>query len=243
MAEVRLQKYLSAAGIASRRAAEELMREGRVRVNGSVVTELGTKVLAGRDRVEVDGRLVIEATPIWLALHKPPGYVSTRADTHGRRTIYRLIPEQYHGLFYVGRLDRDSEGLMLLTNQGDVASRLLHPRYEVEREYEAEVAGDLTRTVVRRLVRGVRLDDGVARAIRAELLSADGERSRLRLVLKEGRKREIRRMLDKVGFPVRRLVRTAYGPVRLGRLEPGKWRSLKPHEVVALEAAAQERER
>jgi 23S rRNA pseudouridine2605 synthase len=231
---VRLQKFLSAAGIASRRAAEQLIRDGRVRVNGAVVTELGTKVLPGSDRVEVDGRLVHEVAPVWLALHKPAGFVSTRADTHGRRTIYLLLPELYQGLFYVGRLDRDSEGLMLLTNQGEVAHRLLHPKHGVEREYEAEVAGELTRTTVRRLVRGVRLEDGPARAARAELLDARSGRSRVRLVLREGRKREIRRMLDHVGHPVRRLVRTRYGPISLGGLRPGDWRRLDDEEVAAL---------
>jgi 23S rRNA pseudouridine2605 synthase len=231
---VRLQKFLSAAGIASRRAAEQLIRDGRVRVNGAVVTELGTKVLPGSDRVEVDGRPVHEVAPVWLALHKPAGFVSTRADTHGRRTIYLLLPELYQGLFYVGRLDRDSEGLMLLTNQGEVAHRLLHPKHGVEREYEAEVAGELTRTTVRRLVRGVRLEDGPARAARAELLDARSGRSQVRLVLREGRKREIRRMLDHVGHPVRRLVRTRYGPISLGGLRPGDWRRLDDEEVAAL---------
>jgi 23S rRNA pseudouridine2605 synthase len=234
---VRLQKYLSAAGVASRRASEELIRDGRVRVNGAVVTELGTRVRPGEDHVEVDGRTVLEAAPVWLALHKPAGYVSTRSDTHGRRTVYRLLPEGYQGLFYVGRLDRDSEGLMLFTNQGEAAQRLLHPRYEVDRVYEVELKGELTRTALRRLVRGVRLEDGVARASKAELLESGAARSRARLVLREGRKREVRRMFAHLGLPVARLVRVAYGPIRLGRLEPGGWRRLDDKEVRALEGA------
>lgn len=231
---MRLQKYLSRAGVASRRKAERMMRQGRVRVNGRVATTMGTKVDPERDTVEVDGREVALAAPVWLALHKPPGYVTTRDDPRGRRTVYDLVPERYHGLFYVGRLDLDSEGLVLLTNQGDLANRLMHPRYRVEREYEVDVEGDVPPAAVQRLIAGVDLDDGPARAERVERREAPDGGSRLRLTLTEGRKREVRRMMDAVGHPVRRLARVRYGPVRLGALEPGEWRELDNGEVTVL---------
>jgi 23S rRNA pseudouridine2605 synthase len=229
---VRLQKFLSQAGIASRRAAEELIRSGRVRVNGETVAELGTKVDPSRDAVEVDGRMVRAAAPVWIAVYKPRGVVSTRSDPEGRRTLYDVLPPRFRRLFYVGRLDRISEGLMLLTNDGDAAHRLLHPRYGVSREYEVSLAGRLTKAERDRLLDGVTLEDGLARAesIRASGRSQTGA-SRVRIVLREGRKREVRRMFEAVGHRVRRLVRVRYGPVELGELEPGAWRELTDAEI------------
>ncbi|MGH7340570.1 MAG: pseudouridine synthase [Candidatus Rokuibacteriota bacterium] len=229
---VRLQKFLSQAGIASRRAAEELIRSGRVRVNGETVAELGTKVDPSRDAVEVDGRMVRPAARVWIAVYKPRGLVSTRSDPEGRRTLYDVLPPRFRRLFYVGRLDRVSEGLMLLTNDGDAAHRLLHPRYGVSREYEVSLAGRLTKAERDRLLDGVTLEDGLARAesIRATGRSQTGA-SRVRIVLREGRKREVRRMFEAVGHRVRRLVRVRYGPVDLGELEPGAWRELTDAEV------------
>ncbi len=240
MEPVRLQKFLSQAGAASRRQAEELIRSGRVRVNGSVVTQLGTKVDPAGDAVEVDGRRIASAAPVWLALHKPPGHVTTRRDPQGRATIYDLIPDHYHGLFYVGRLDNDSEGLVLLTNDGEAANRLMHPRYETEREYEAEVRGDVTPTELRRLRTGVELEDGPARAEAVQPLRAPSGRTRIRLVLKEGRKREVRRMFAALGYRVERLVRVRYGPVKLGSLPAGAWRRLTANEMLALSAVGRE---
>ncbi len=242
MAEaVRLQKFLSQAGAASRRQAEELIRSGRVRVNAAVVTQLGTKVDAERDVVEVDGRRIASAAPVWLALYKLPGQVTTRRDPQGRPTIYGSIPDQYHGLFYVGRLDNDSEGLVLLTNDGEAANRLMHPRYGTEREYEAEVRGDVTPAELRRLRTGVELDDGPARAEEAQRVrGAPAGRTRVRLVLKEGRKREVRRMFAALGHRVERLVRVRYGPVKLGSLPPGAWRRLSANEMLALSAVGRE---
>jgi len=234
MAEpMRLQKLLSRAGVASRRAAEKMILDGLVSVNGKVVRELGVKVDPDRDRVQVaGGRRLKETRPLWLALHKPRGYVSTRSDPEGRPTIYDLIPETYHGLFYVGRLDYDSEGLVLLTNQGDVAHRLLHPSFGIERVYEVVVAGDVTRDLARRLERGVLLDDGPARAHAVEVLAPpEPGLSRLRLTLREGRKREVRRMFEVLEHPVQRLVRVSYGPVRLGHIGLGEWRWLDGGEV------------
>ena len=224
---MRLQKFLSQAGIASRRGAEDLIRAGRVAINEVPVTELGTRVDPDRDRVSVDGRSVRPRALEWLALHKPRGYVSTRHDPQGRRTIYDLVPPDAGRLFYVGRLDVDSEGLILLTNDGDTAHRMRHPSFEVERVYEADVSGDPDETAIGRLRTGVMLDDGFARVRAAERVAP----ARVRLTLTEGRKREVRRLLAAVGYPVRRLVRVRYGPVQLGALPPGQWRRLRPDEI------------
>jgi 23S rRNA pseudouridine2605 synthase len=238
-AGVRLQKYLSQAGAASRRASEALITGGRVRVNGTVVRELGTRIEPGRDVVELDGQRIEPAAAAWYAVHKPRGVVSTRHDPQGRRTIYDLVPQALHGLFYVGRLDYDSEGLILLTNDGDVAHRMLHPRFGVEREYEVEVQHDIDDGVLAELRRGVELDDGPARAAGVR---RTGSR-RVRLVLREGRKREVRRMLAACGHDVQRLRRVRYGPVSLGDMAPGSWRELAGDELSALRAAAKRRPR
>jgi 23S rRNA pseudouridine2605 synthase len=233
---IRLQKFLASAGVASRRKAEELITAGRVSVNGVVIRELGTKVDPASDTVTVDGKAVKSAEQVWIALNKPRGYVSTRDDPQGRPTIYELLPESLHTLFYVGRLDYDSEGLMLLTNAGDAAHKLLHPSFEVSRVYDVLVRGEVEKKTIDHLLRGVELEDGVARALSVELLkSTKPNESRLRLVLKEGKKREIRRMMRALGHEVRRLRRISYGPVKLGNLEPGKWRKLSDAELRSLD--------
>lgn len=234
---VRLQKYLSRAGVASRRAAEGLILAGRVRLNGQPVTQLGVKLDPGRDVVEVDGRRVRPERRVWIAVHKPRGVVSTRRDPQGRATVYDRLPRRFRKLFYVGRLDLDSEGLMLLTNDGDAANRLMHPRFGIERVYEVEVAGRPGLAGLKRIVEGIELEDGVARAVSAEPIGTAASASRLRLTLSEGRKREVRRMLDAIGCPVRRLVRLRYGPVELGDLAPGKSRVLGRGEVERIDAA------
>lgn len=235
MAEpVRLQKFISQSGYASRREAERLMSAGRVSVNGAVVTELGVRVDPDTDVVTVDGERVGAAAKRWVLFHKPPGVLTTRTDPHGGTTIYDVLPDDMGGLRYVGRLDRDAEGLLLLTNDGELANALAHPSGEVEREYWLEVAGRVDRETVNRLTGGVELDDGMARAARARLLKVGDVSSRLTLVLTEGRKREVRRMLSAVGHPVMRLRRERFGPVRLGRLERGGWRDLSEHEVRTL---------
>lgn len=231
---VRLQKHLSRAGVASRRAAEAMIEAGRVRVNGEVVRELGTRIDADRDRVEVDGRAVVIAPVQWVALNKPRGYVCTRRDPQGRRTIYDLLPAAMRALFTVGRLDADSEGLLLLTNDGDAANRLLHPRYAVRREYVAVVDGQPDADVVERLEGGVELEDGPARAEAVKLgVAEDG--ATVALTLTEGRKREVRRMLAAVGHSVRALRRVRYDGISLGELEPGRWRRLEPREVMRID--------
>jgi 23S rRNA pseudouridine2605 synthase len=230
---VRLQKFLSQAGVASRRRSEELITAGRVRVNGTVVTELGVRVDPERDRVQVDGKRIKPALQEWFAVHKPRGYITTRDDPEGRPTLYDLLPPHMRRLFYVGRLDYDSEGLILLTNDGDTAHRLLHPRYEIERDYDVELAEPIESDALARLRQGVELEDGPARA--ESIRRRTGER--VTVTLREGRKREVRRMFEAVGHHVRRLRRTRYGPVKLGTLKAGEWRHLEERELAALQRA------
>jgi 23S rRNA pseudouridine2605 synthase len=220
--------------VASRREAEALMAQGRVRVNGRVVTTLGTRVDPAHDVVELDGRRVRGAAFRWILLHKPGGTLTSRRDARGRRTVYDLLPSDLHGLRYLGRLDRDTEGLLLFTNEGDVANRLLHPSAEVEREYHAGVSGFPDPEKVRRLTRGVELDDGVARAASVRRLSREPEGAVLSIVLLEGRKREVRRLLEAVDHPVRWLRRVRFGPLKLGALPRGAWRDLSAREIAAL---------
>ncbi len=207
------------------------MLAGRVCVNGGVVTALGTRVVPGRDSVEVDGRPVVLPEARWVAFHKPPGVLCTRSDPHGGATIYDILPEDLSGLRYVGRLDRDTEGLLLLTNEGDASHGLQHPSRGVEREYAAWVEGDPVPATLERLVRGVDLVDGPARAERATLVERRGAGGAcMSLVLTEGRKREVRRLLAAVGHPVVRLVRIRFGPIELGDLPSGRWRALTEEE-------------
>lgn len=229
----RLQKILARAGVGSRRACEELIREGRVTVNGRTAS-LGDKVDPTRDVVEVEGgRIPLDPTLRYYALNKPRGVVTTARDPQGRPDVSAYYPEGPR-VFPVGRLDQDTEGLLLLTNDGELANRLTHPRYGVEKEYLAEVEGAPRDRDLRRLERGIELEDGVARAVSARRVARTGSRSAVRLVMTEGRKREVRRMLGAVGLPVRRLVRTRLGPVGLGSLRPGAVRPLDPSEVTQL---------
>ena len=214
------------------------MQAGRVTVNGTVVRELGARVVPGRDSVALDGVPVVSASKRWVAYHKPPGVLTTRRDPHGGRTIYDDLPSDAAGLRYVGRLDRDAEGLILLTNDGDLAHALQHPSGEIEREYRLEVAGTVTERERRTLLAGVELEDGLARPRRVELKGGGGIRSSLTLVLTEGRKREVRRLMSAVGHPVMRLQRVRFGPVALGDLPRGGWRALGDREVEALARAA-----
>jgi 23S rRNA pseudouridine2605 synthase len=233
MVEERLQRALARAGVGSRRASEDLIREGRVTLNGRIAV-LGDKVDARRDRVAVDGVGVsLDPDLRYFAFHKPAGVTSTAADRHAEVDLTGYFPPGPR-VFAVGRLDRDTEGLLLFTNDGDLANRLLHPRHGVEREYLAEVEGAATERHAARLRRGVELEDGPAAAIVARPVARTGGRGAVRLVVTEGRKREVRRMLAAVGLPVRRLVRVRFGPIRLGRMPAGETRELLPAEVRAL---------
>jgi 23S rRNA pseudouridine2605 synthase len=224
---VRLNQFLARAGIASRRGADELVRAGRVRVNGATGT-LQT-VVSPSDLVEVDGRRVVPAPLAHFLLHKPAGVVSTARDPRGRPTVVSLVPAEPR-VVPVGRLDADTTGALLLTNDGQLAHRLAHPRYGVEKTYVADVVGRPTPAVVRRLARGVELDDGPTAPARVRLLAP----SRIELVLHEGRNRQVRRMCEAVGHPVRRLHRSGYAGLELDGLAPGASRPLRRGEVVAL---------
>ncbi len=235
----RLQKVLARAGVASRRACEEMIAAGRVTVNGEIAT-LGRRVDPAVDRVAIDGvRVVIDAALVHWLLNKPAGYVTTARDPQGRQTVVGLVPDTPR-VFPVGRLDRDTEGLLLLTNDGELAQLLTHPSHGVEKEYYAEVEGVPAAGALRRLRDGVDLDDGPTRPARVSLVQTgpDGKSAALEIVVKEGRKRMVRRMCAAVGHPVRRLVRTRIGPLRDQRLAPGEWRALTADEVRALYAAA-----
>jgi len=234
---LRLNKALSGAGLGSRRAVEELVRAGRVSIGGEVVHDLGRRVDPVSDRVEVDGSRVVldERRRYWL-LNKPGGVVSTAADPEGRPTVVGMVPEQPR-VFPVGRLDRDTEGLLLLTNDGPLAYRLTHARYGIEKRYLAEV-DHLPADAPARLRKGVELEDGFARPTRVRVVAGSGRRRMVEVVMVEGRNREVRRLLDAVGAPVRRLVRTAVGPVRLTGLAPGEFRPLRPEEIRSLYKAA-----
>jgi 23S rRNA pseudouridine2605 synthase len=231
----RLQKVLARAGLGSRRACEELIADGRVRVNG-VVAELGARADPEHDVVEVDGVPVgVRSGLVHYLLNKPPGVVTTASDPQGRPTVVELVPSDPR-VFPVGRLDADTEGLLLLTNDGDLAHRVTHPSHGVEKEYLAEVEGTPSRGALRQLRQGVELEDGVTAPAKVGLLG-DGV---VRLTIHEGRKRQVRRMCAAVGHPVRRLVRVRIGPVTDGRLQPGEWRALTQAEVRSLERATAE---
>jgi 23S rRNA pseudouridine2605 synthase len=235
----RLQKVLARAGVGSRRTNEMLIAEGRVTVNGEVAV-LGRRVDPGRDRVALDGvPVVVDATVVHWMLNKPAGYVTTAHDTHGRPTVLDLVPGEPR-VFPVGRLDLETEGLLLLTNDGDLAQLLTHPRHGVEKEYFVEVEGKPSPAALRRLREGVELDDGPTLPARARIVQESPAltTTALAIVVKEGRKRMVRRMCATVGHPVVRLARTRIGPLRDPRLAPGTWRALTTEEVRALYAAA-----
>ncbi len=229
---VRLHKLLAQSGVASRRRCEQLMAEGRVEVDGEAVTRLGVKVDPASAVIRVDGVRLPPRTPhVYLALHKPRGVVSTMSDPEGRRCLADLVAHRPERLFHVGRLDTDTEGLLLLTNDGDLAHRLAHPSYQVDKTYVAEVDGVVRSRTCKQLTDRVQLDDGPVTCSRALVRASYGDRSIVEVVLHEGRNRIVRRMLDAVGHPVRRLTRTAVGGVTLGTLPPDRLRELTRDEL------------
>lgn len=248
---MRLQKFLARAGAASRRGSENLMTAGRVRVNGQVVTELGSKVDPRVDHVTVDGiEYRLAQAPVYLMLNKPAGYVTTMSDPQGRPCVADLVPtDRYPGLFAVGRLDRDTTGLLLFTTNGDAAQQLLHPSHHVRKHYVALVEGTPTEAELDRLRRGIRLRDGMAQPAEVEVLGptdelfravapegARGDVSVVGIRIREGRKHQVKRMLGAIGHKVLRLHRDTFGPLTLSGVGQGEWRPLTKKEAAAVEA-------
>ena len=236
--ELRLQKYLAEAGVASRRAGERIILEGRVAVNGKTVRELGVKVDGACDRVAVDGRLIQPKRKLYIALNKPRGCACTRKDEIGRPTVVELLPKEWNNLYPVGRLDFNSEGLIFLTNDGEFSLRLTHPRYGVRKKYRVTVAGRVKATALAELTRGVFSGGERLKATKAKILAAGPSECEVELELAEGKNREVRRMFEILGLIVKRLVRTQIGNIKLGQLKPGRWRALTESEIKSLLATA-----
>lgn len=235
----RLQKVLAAAGVGSRRVCEDLIADGRVTVDGEVAT-LGDKADPRTSVIHVDGdRVLLDQTLVHLAFNKPRGVVSTMSDEKGRAALAEYVAMVPQRVYHVGRLDADSEGLLLLTNDGELANKLTHPSHEVAKTYLAEVSGPVPNVIKRRLLAGVELEDGPARADAFRVVDQVGRTALVEIVLHEGRKHIVRRMMDEVGHPVSRLIRTAIGPLKLGDLRSGRWRRLTAAEVAALYRAAE----
>ena len=233
---MRLQKFLARAGAASRRGSEDLMTAGRVAVNGAVVTELGAKVDPAVDVVTLDGVVISTGgSSAYLALNKPSGVVTTMSDPQGRPTVVDLVPAAEHpGLFPVGRLDAETTGLLLFTTDGELSHRLLHPRWHVEKVYLARVDGAPTESELSSLRSGIDLDDGRTSPARVSVLGSSGKTTRVEIAIREGRKRQVRRMFSAVHHPVLELHRETFGPIGLGGLAPGQWRELTADEIALL---------
>jgi len=231
---VRLQKFLADAGVASRRAAEQIILAGRVTVNGRPVRLLGSKVDPGHDEVSVDGRPVRVRRKLYVALHKPAGCVCSRQDELGRPTIHDLLPKEWQILHSVGRLDFNSEGLIFLTNDGQFALRLTHPRYGVRKKYVATAEGRVDEAMLKRFTQGVWHAGEKLQAQTARLISSGRARSVVELELSEGKNREVRRLFESQGLTVKRLQRTQIGKIKLGELKPGRWRTLTETEIRTL---------
>ncbi len=233
--QIRLQKVIASSGLASRRKAEAMIAQGRVTVNGKVVRELGTRVDPARDHVKVDGRHLEPGQPhVYVMLNKPKGFVSSLSDPEGRPTVKNLLPGVSVRVFPVGRLDSDSEGLMLLTNHGDLAQALVHPRYQVPKTYLIKVKGVLADEEIKSLERGVELEDGVTGPARVKKVRKAEQNSWLEITIHEGRKHQVKRMLEAVGHPVSKLIRVRFGPLALRDLAAGEYRYLTDREANAL---------
>lgn len=228
---VRLQKFLAEAGVASRRASEQLVTAGRVTINGRVVRELGTKVDPIQDRVTVDGQPVKTKRKLYLALNKPAGFVCSRRDPQGRSTVYELLPKEWQNVYTVGRLDYDTEGLIFLTNDGDFAFRATHPRFQVRKKYLILIEGRISADLVQRLTQGVVHSGERLKADRVRVLKSGSHQSLIELELSEGKNREVRRMFEAIGSNVVHLRRVQIGPIKLGELPVGKWRTISEAEM------------
>jgi 23S rRNA pseudouridine2605 synthase len=239
----RLNKYLAHAGVGSRRHCDEMILHGRVSVDGQKVRELGTRIDPDHQKVQVDGQPLHVERPVYWLVNKPRGYLCTNHDPAGRSRAIDLVPHVSERVYTVGRLDEDSEGLLLLTNDGDLAFQLMHPRFGVYKTYLVQVAGKPTRQDLEKLLEGVWLSDGHVKAKRVKRLKTQGDSTWLQIVLSEGKNREVRRMLARLGHKVMRLKRVALGPIKLDRLPRGKSRKLKPEEVQRLRHACQRKSR
>lgn len=236
---IRLQKLLAQAGFGSRRKCEEMITDGRVEVDGELVTTLGTRVDPSTQQVRVDGsRIHLNSNHIVLALNKPKRVLSAMEDKKGRFTLRDIVGDKYERIFHMGRLDYDSEGLILMTNDGELSQHVMHPKYEVEKTYIVTLEGKMSGTVCGRLVRtGVQLDDGWIKLDHCAIIDSNRENTIVRVVLHSGKNRIVRRIFGAIGFPVKRLVRTQIGPIKLGDLKPGSYRILSQTEVRSLSKA------
>ena len=231
---MRLQKFLAESGVASRRASEAIILEGRVSINGRVVRTLGTKIEPGHDRIELDGQPLKTRRKIYIAVNKPPGFLCTRKDPLTRNTVFDLLPPEWAHLVSVGRLDRDSEGLLFLTNDGDFVLRLTHPRYGVRKIYQAAVEGKVHPPMLKRFTQGIEDDGEILKAEKARTISATNSKSVVELELAEGRNREVRRLFASQELNVIKLQRIQIGRIKLGELPVGKWRTLTDTEIKSL---------
>jgi 23S rRNA pseudouridine2605 synthase len=235
----RLQKILARAGVASRREAERWIQQGRVTVNGAVVTKLGTQADSAKDKIKVDGKLIARPTLRYVMFHKPPGMITSLRDPQGRPDLSQWLEGlgAKGRLFPVGRLDFNSSGLLLLTNDGELAQKLMHPRYEVRKIYRVKISGRPSEEELERLRKGIRLEDGWTAPAKVKVVEMLNKKAWLEMEIHEGRYREVRRMFEALGFFVEKLIRLRMGPLRLGSLAPGEYRPLLPQEISALKKA------
>jgi len=233
----RLQKVLAQAGVASRRKSEKLIAAGKVKVNGKVVTKLGTKVDPAKDKIEVNGKLLEgNRKKVYIMINKPRGYVTTVSDPQRRKKVIDILKGIKERVYPVGRLDKDTEGLLLLTNDGELAYRLTHPRYKVYKTYQVRVEGNPPDDKLLKMAKGLILEDGPTAPAFVRRIGVKGENALIELTIREGRKRQVRRMCRHIGHPVLELKRISFGPLRLGSLRPGEYRNLSPKEVQALKS-------
>ena len=236
--EIRLQKLLADAGIASRRKSEEMILDGRVAVNGKIIRQLGVKVDPENSEVQVDGEVITrQKTKIYLALNKPRGILSTLSDPENRPHLGDLLQDRHERLFHVGRLDKDSEGLLLLTNDGELAHRATHPSFSLPKNYLLELRGNISKEVADAFRQGVELDDGMAKVDKLTVLPGQPGRTLFDVVIHDGRNQILRRMATATGVTIERLIRIGMGPIKLGELTPGKWREIKGAELISLQKA------
>lgn len=228
---MRLAKYLAQAGIASRRQAEDLIRAGRIKLNSQVATDLASQVDPQNDRVEFDGVVVSPEQPVYILLNKPPGFLSTVADSRGRPTVVQLVPNIKQRVFPVGRLDQDTAGLLLLSNDGAFTNLMIHPRYKIDKKYEAVIRGEISSGEIGMLRDGICLDDGRTAPAKVRIIRSGTKESVIELVIHEGRKRQVKRMLAAVGHPVKKLTRTGLGFLDLAGVKVGQYRYLRQEEV------------